>query len=86
MKSLISEGDKSSGDVVILTSSDRVQVNGRRAARPGYFVSCPIAGEDRIVGGSARMTDSCAPLVRNGVQTECDSVQITATSTGAPVR
>jgi len=43
MKSLISEGDKSSGVVVIL--SDRVQVNGRRAARSGYFVSCPIPGE-----------------------------------------
>jgi uncharacterized Zn-binding protein involved in type VI secretion len=45
MKSLISEGDKSSGDVVILTGSDRVQVNRRRAARSGYFVSCPIPGE-----------------------------------------
>jgi len=32
------------------------------------------------------MTDSCTPLVRHGVQTECGRVQITATSTGAPVR
>lgn len=85
MLNLANERDKTSHGGMILTGSDRIKVNGRRAARQGDLVSCPIHGENRILGGTARMTDRGVPLARDGDRTECGSVLI-ATSTGATVR
>lgn len=85
MKTIAFEGDKTSHGGVILTGSDRIKVKGRRAARQGDFVSCPIHGENRILGGTTRMTDGGVPLAQDGDSTECGSVLI-ATSTGATVR
>ncbi len=79
------EGDKTTHGGVILTGSDRIKVKGRRAARQGDLVSCPIHGENRIVDGSSRMTDGGIPLACDGHATECGSILI-ATSPGATVR
>ncbi|MBP0630867.1 MULTISPECIES: PAAR domain-containing protein [unclassified Cupriavidus] len=85
MTNLAYEGDSTSHGGKILTGSDRIKVNGRRAARQGDLVSCPIHGENRIIGGSTRLTDGSVPLACGGHETECGSVLI-ATSPGATVR
>jgi uncharacterized Zn-binding protein involved in type VI secretion len=83
MKNLASEGDATSHGGQILTSSDRIQVKGRRAARIG--VSCPIHGDNEIVEGSSRMKDGTTPLSHDGDHTQCGAFLI-ASSTGARVR
>jgi uncharacterized Zn-binding protein involved in type VI secretion len=85
VKNLACENDDTTHGGKILTGSDRIKVKGRRAARVGDIVSCPIHGDNPITSGSARMTDAGVPLARDGDQTECGSVLI-ATSEGATVR
>ena len=85
MKNLACENDDTTHGGKFLTGSDRIKVKGRRAARVGDIVSCPIHGDNPITSGSARMTDAGVPLARDGDQTECGSVLI-ATSEGATVR
>ncbi|RQR49645.1 PAAR domain-containing protein [Burkholderia sp. Bp9126] len=85
MKNLAYEGDATSHDGKILTGSDRVKVKGRRAARIGDKVSCPIHGDNEIVEGSGRMKDGSTPLSRDGDHTRCGAVLI-ASSSGAQVR
>lgn len=74
------EGDVTTHGGKILTGSGRIKVNGRRAARAGDLVSCPIHGDNPIVSGSSRMTDAGVPLVRDGDVTQCGSVLIARTS------
>lgn len=85
MKNLACEGDATSHGGKILTGADRITVKGRRAARIGDRVSCPIHGENRIVGGSSRMSDGATPLSCDGDHTECGAVLL-ATSDAAKVR
>lgn len=85
MKNLTYEDDKTTHGGVILNGSDRIKVKGRRAARRGDLVSCPVHGENRILGGTTRITDCGVPLAQDGDSTECGSVLI-ASSTGATVR
>lgn len=85
MKNLIYEGDTTTHGGTVLSGSDRIKVKGRRAARVGDKVSCPIHGENEIVEGSSRVTDAGTPLSRDGDATQCGSVLI-ASSDGAKVR
>ncbi|MGF6853902.1 PAAR domain-containing protein [Paraburkholderia sp. CI3] len=85
MNNLAYEGDTTSHGGNILTGSDRIKVNGRRAARIGDRVSCPIHGDNEIVEGSDRMKDGTTPLSRDGDHTQCGAVLI-ASSGGAQVR
>ncbi|KVP55977.1 PAAR domain-containing protein [Burkholderia ubonensis] len=85
MKNLVYEGDATSHGGKILTGSDRIKVKGRRAARVGDKVSCPIHGENEIVEGSDRMKDDTTPLSCDGDHTRCGAVLI-ASSSGAQVR
>ncbi|KVM71105.1 hypothetical protein WJ60_08780 [Burkholderia ubonensis] len=85
MKNLAYEGDATGHGGKILTGSDRIKVMGRRAARIGDKVSCPIHGDNEIVEGSGRMMDGTTPLSRDGDHTRCGAVLI-ASSTGAQVR
>ncbi|KVU82243.1 PAAR domain-containing protein [Burkholderia ubonensis] len=85
MKNLVYEGDATSHGGKILTDSDRIKVKGRRAARVGDKVSCPIHGDNEIVEGSGRMTDGTTPISRDGDHTRCGAVLI-ASSSGAQVR
>ncbi|WP_233834739.1 PAAR domain-containing protein [Paraburkholderia sp. ZP32-5] len=85
MKNLAYEGDSTSHGGKVLSGSDRIKVNGRRAAKVGVLVSCPIHGDNPIVEGSSRMKDAGTPLSRDGDATQCGSVLI-ASSDGAKVR
>ncbi|MGF6964860.1 putative Zn-binding protein involved in type VI secretion [Paraburkholderia sp. WC7.3g] len=85
MKNLAYEGDATSHGGKILTGSDRIKVKGRRVARIGDKVSCPIHGDNQIVEGSDRMKDGTTPLSRDGDHTQCGAVLI-ASSGGAQVR
>ncbi|SDG40820.1 PAAR domain-containing protein [Paraburkholderia phenazinium] len=85
MKKLAYEGDSTSHGGKILTGSDRVKIKGRRAARIGDRVSCPLHGENEIVEGGTSMTDAGTPLSRDGDKTQCGSFLIAA-SEGATVR
>ncbi|MGF6916690.1 putative Zn-binding protein involved in type VI secretion [Paraburkholderia sp. 40] len=85
MKKLAYEGDSTSHGGKILTGSNRIKVNGRRAARVGDLVSCPIHGDNAIVEGSSSFKDAGTPLSRDGDKTQCGSVLI-ALSDGATVR
>ncbi|WP_429261821.1 PAAR domain-containing protein [Paraburkholderia atlantica] len=85
MKKLAYEGDSTSHGGKILTGSDRIKVKGRRAARVGDLVSCPIHGDNAILEGSSSIKDAGTPLSRDGDKTQCGSVLI-ALSDGATVR
>jgi uncharacterized Zn-binding protein involved in type VI secretion len=85
MKNLAYEGDATSHGGKILTGSDRIKVKGRRAARIGDKVSCPIHGDNEIVERSSRMKDGTTPLSRDGDHTQCGAFFI-ASSNGAQVR
>jgi uncharacterized Zn-binding protein involved in type VI secretion len=85
MKHLAYEGDATSHGGTILTGSDRIKVKGRRAARVGDKVSCPIHGDNEIVEGSDRMKDGTASLSRDGDHTRCGA-QLIASTDGAKVR
>jgi len=85
MKKLAYEGDPTSHGGRILSGSNRIKVNGRRAAKVGILVSCPIHGDNEIIEGSSRMKDAGTPLSRDGDATRCGSVLI-ATTDGAKVR
>ncbi|WP_423369138.1 PAAR domain-containing protein [Burkholderia sp. LMG 32019] len=85
MKNLAYEGDATSHGGKILTGSDRIKVKGRRAARVGDKVSCPIHGDNEIVEGGGRMKDGTTPLSRDGDHTRCGAILI-ASSTGAQVK
>lgn len=85
MKNLAYEGDATSHGGKILTGSDRIKVKGRRAARVGDKVSCPIHGDNEIVEGCGRMMDGTRPLSLDGDHTRCGAVLI-ASSSGAQVQ
>ncbi|MCA8108031.1 MULTISPECIES: PAAR domain-containing protein [Burkholderia] len=85
MKNLAYEGDATTHGGRVLTGSDRIKVKGRRAARIGDKVSCPIHGDNEIVEGSSRMKDGTTQLSRDGDRTRCGAVLI-APSSGARVR
>jgi uncharacterized Zn-binding protein involved in type VI secretion len=85
MKKLAYEGDATSHGGKILTGSDRIKVKGRRAARVGDIVSCPIHGDNEIVEGGSSMKDGGVRLSRDGDHTRCGSFLI-ASSDGATVR
>lgn len=85
MKILAYEGDPTTHGGKVLNGSDRIKVNGRRAARVGDLVSCPIHGDNPITSGSTRMTDAGVRLACDGDATQCGSVLI-ARSRGATVR
>ena len=85
MKNLEYEGDATSHGGKILTGSDRIKVKGRRAARIGDKVSCPIHGENEITEGSTSMKDGSTPISRDGDHTQCGAWLI-ASSDGARVR
>ncbi|WP_412527543.1 PAAR domain-containing protein [Burkholderia lata] len=85
MKNIAYEGGVTSHGGKILTGSDRIKVKGRRVARIGDKVSCPIHGDNEIVEGSFSMKDGTTPLSRDGDHTRCGAVLI-ASSSGAQVR
>jgi uncharacterized Zn-binding protein involved in type VI secretion len=85
MKKLAYEGDDTSHGGKILTGSDRIKVKGRRTARIGDKVSCPIHGDNEIIEGSSRIRDGTTSISRDGDHTGCGAYLI-GSSDGARVR
>lgn len=85
MKNMIYVGDRTSHGGTVLTGSERIKVGGRRAARVGDRVSCPLHGDNEIVEGSSSMKDAGASLARDGDRARCGCVLIASTG-GARVR
>jgi uncharacterized Zn-binding protein involved in type VI secretion len=85
MKNLVYENDSNSHGGKVLTGTDRIKVKGRRAARIGDTVSCPIHGDNRIIEGGPRIKAGTTLLARDGDHTECGAYLI-ASSSGASVR
>jgi len=79
MRKLVYEGDRTSHGGVVLSGSDRIKVNGRRAAKVGILVSCSIHGDNEIIEGSGRLKDAGIPLSTDGDATRCGSVLIAST-------
>ncbi|VVE88361.1 PAAR domain-containing protein [Pandoraea bronchicola] len=84
MKSLAYEGDATSHGGKVLCGTDRIKVNGRRAAHVGAKVSCPIHGDNEIVEGTSRMKFGSTALSREGDQTRCGA-HLIASAGGAKV-
>ncbi|MGT2490986.1 PAAR domain-containing protein [Cupriavidus basilensis] len=78
MKELAYEDDDTSHGGKILSGSDRIQVRGRRAARIGDIVSCPIHGNNKIVEAAPARPMRAWPLARDGDRTQCGSILIAA--------
>jgi uncharacterized Zn-binding protein involved in type VI secretion len=76
MSSFVLEGDSTSHGGTVISGSDRIKVRGRRAARKGDLVSCPLHGDNEIVEGSDRMKDGDIPLALDGHRARCGCVLI----------
>ena len=85
MKNLVYESDATSHGGKVLTGTDRIKVKGRRAARIGDMVSCPVHGDNRIIEGGSQIKLGTTLLARDGDHTECGAYLI-ASSGGASVR
>jgi uncharacterized Zn-binding protein involved in type VI secretion len=85
MSSFILEGDATSHGGKVITGSDRIKIRGRRAARKGDIVSCPLHGDNEIIEGSDRMQDRGVPLALDGHHARCGCVLI-ASSGAARIR
>jgi uncharacterized Zn-binding protein involved in type VI secretion len=85
MSSFIVEGDSTSHGGKVISGSDRIKIRGRRAARKGDIVSCPVHGDNEIIEGSDRMKDAGVPLALDGHRTQCGCVLI-ASSGAARIR
>lgn len=76
MSNLILEGDFTSHGGKVISGSDRIKIHGRRAARKGDLVSCPLHGDNEIIEGSDRMKDGNMPLALDGHHARCGSILI----------
>jgi uncharacterized Zn-binding protein involved in type VI secretion len=85
MSSFVLEGDSTSHGGRVISGSDRIKVRGRRAARKGDLVSCPLHGDNDIVEGSDRMKDGDIPLALDGHRARCGCV-LNASSGAARIR
>jgi uncharacterized Zn-binding protein involved in type VI secretion len=85
MSSFVLEGDSTSHGGRVISGSDRIKVRGRRAARKGDLVSCPLHGDNEIVEGSDRMKEGDIPFALDGHRARCGCVLI-ASSGAARIR
>lgn len=78
MSSIAYVGDATTHGGVILTGSDTMVVMGRKAARKGDLVSCPLPGHgvNPIIEGSDMLTDNGRPIALHGHRTACGCMLI----------
>jgi uncharacterized Zn-binding protein involved in type VI secretion len=76
MKNLSYTGVPTSDGGKVLTDSNRIQIQGRSAARIGDELSCPIYGDNAIVEGSSNVGDGTVPLSRDSDRTQCGAIFI----------
>jgi uncharacterized Zn-binding protein involved in type VI secretion len=85
MSNFVVEGDSTSHGGKVITGSDRIKIRGRRAARKGDIVSCPLHGNNEIIEGSGRMNDGDRPIAVDGHRTQCGCI-LTSSSGAARIR
>ncbi|WP_321946979.1 PAAR domain-containing protein [Paraburkholderia sp. J10-1] len=78
MKNFVYEGDATSHGGKVLSGSGSIKVKGRRAARVGDRVSCPLHGDNEIIEGSSRVKDGQIMLSRDGDHTRCGATLISS--------
>ncbi|UBM09080.1 PAAR domain-containing protein [Cupriavidus metallidurans] len=78
MTSIAFVGDATTHGGVILTGSDTMIVMGRKAARVGDLVSCPLPGHgiNPIIEGSDMLTDNGKAIALHGHRTACGCMLI----------
>ncbi|KVO40462.1 hypothetical protein WL01_15300 [Burkholderia ubonensis] len=73
MTSIACIGDPTTHGGFIITGSDTMDVMGRKAARRGDLVSCPIEGHgvNPIIEGSDMILDNGVPVALHGHRCAC---------------
>jgi uncharacterized Zn-binding protein involved in type VI secretion len=74
MINLIRLGDTTDHGGEVVTASDALRYGGRRVARNGDLVKCPLHPEvepNAILEGDSRITDHGVPVARQGHLTTC---------------
>lgn len=73
MSSIACEGDKLSSGGFIASGSDTMTILGRRVARVGDLVSCPLPGHgvNQLIEGSNMVTDNGKAVVMHGHRAAC---------------
>jgi uncharacterized Zn-binding protein involved in type VI secretion len=74
MINLIRLGDTTDHGGEVITASDTMRYGGRRVAREGDLVKCPLHREvepNAILEGDSRITDHGVPVARHGHLTTC---------------
>lgn len=78
MKRVIRLGDPTSHGGTVVSASSVVIINGKRVARIGDSVTCPIPGHGvvTIVEGDSGWTDNGRPIALQGHKTSCGALLI----------
>lgn len=71
MSSIACVGDRTTHGGFIISGSDTMDVLGRKVARVGDLVSCPIHGVNPIIEGSDMIMDNDRHVAMNGHCTAC---------------
>jgi len=76
-------GDRTSHGGQVLTGDDKRLVEGKKIARVGDIVSCPIHGNNKIISTTAAKDYSTTKQVaRISSRSECGSIIITGSDRG----
>ncbi|PCE33252.1 PAAR domain-containing protein [Burkholderia ubonensis] len=86
MTSIACIGDPTTHGGSIITGSDTMDVMGRKVARLGDLVSCPIEGHgvNPIIEGSDMILDNGVPVALHGHRCAC-GCQLIAVGTDATI-
>jgi uncharacterized Zn-binding protein involved in type VI secretion len=75
------EGDATTHGGKVIQVSGNFPVNGKRAARVGDLVSCPLHGDNQIVEAGGALLEGGIAVVLHGCRTACGSAVIANSST-----
>lgn len=75
------EGDSTSHGGKVIKVSGNFPVNGKRAARVGDWVSCPIHGDNKLVEAGGATLEGGIPYVLHGCRSKCGSTVIADSTT-----
>ncbi|CDG82917.1 PAAR domain-containing protein [Janthinobacterium agaricidamnosum] len=75
------EGDATTHGGKVIKVSGNFPVNGKRAARVGDMVSCPLHGDNPIIEGGGATLEGGIAVILHGCHTACGSAVIANAST-----
>ena len=70
------EGDMTTHGGKVIKASGSFTIDGRRVARIGDLVSCPLHGINPIIQGDTATLDESIPLTLHGHKSACTSMVI----------